>query len=106
MTQYIQEKVIHMERPITAWFLVGIALTLIFSYAYFVNASIMNIVQAKANQSQISTLVSSVGSLESTYLAGKSALTIESARAMGFVESKTDTTYIAKSSATALTFNR
>lgn len=90
----------------TAWFLVGIALTLIFSYAYLINASIMNIVQAKENQAHISALVSSVGSLESTYLSGKASLSIDYARSLGFSEAKTETAYIAKNSNVALSFNR
>lgn len=107
MTQYVQQKVASMERPVTVWILIGVAFALLFSYAYFVNGAIMNIVASKDMQAKISVLTSSVGDLESAYLAAKSTVTIEYARSLGFSEAKAGSySYIAKKSASPLTFNR
>ncbi len=106
MTQYVQEKVAYMERPITSWALVGMIVALVFSYAYFVNAAIVNIVATKNMQVEISNLTSEVGNLEAQYLAAKSALSIDEAHVLGFVESHSDASYIAKRPVGALSFNR
>ncbi len=105
MTQYVQEKVAYMERPVTAWALAGMIAALVLSYAYFVNAAIVNIVATKDMQVQISELTSEVGNLEAEYLAAKSALTLDEARSLGFVSSTSDASYITKTSF-SLSFNR
>lgn len=105
MTQYVQEKVAYMEKPVTAWVLAGMIAALVLSYAYFVNAAIVNIVATKNMQVQISDLTSEVGNLEAEYLAAKSALTLDEAHSLGFVSSGADTSYIARTSF-SLSFNR
>ncbi|MFA6158144.1 MAG: hypothetical protein WC763_00750 [Candidatus Paceibacterota bacterium] len=95
-----------MERPVTAWVLAGMIAALVFSYAYYVNAAIVNIVATKDMQVQISDLTSQVGNLETQYLAAKSALTIEDAHSLGFAESLTDIAYVSKRPSDALSFNR
>lgn len=106
MTQYVQEKVAYMERPITSWALVGMIVALVFSYAYFVNGAIVNIVATKDMQVEISDLTSEVGNLEAQYLSAKSALSLDDARTLGFIESRADASYIAKRPVGALSFNR
>jgi hypothetical protein len=106
MTQYVREKVAYMERPITAWTLAGIIAMLVFSYAYFVNAAIVNIVATKDMQVEISDLTSEVGNLETEYLAAKSALSIDDAHALGFAQSVSEPVYVAKTPSSALSFNR
>lgn len=106
MTQYVQERVERIERPVTAWALLAIIFGLVCIYAYFVNGAIMNAVLAKEMRAEISSLTSSVGSLEAEYLAAKSSVSLESALASGFGESQSDTIYIAKRATTPLSFNR
>lgn len=106
MTQYVKAKVETLEKPIFAWTLVGIAGMLLCVYVYFVSGAVANAIAAKDMQSQIAVLTSSIGSLESTYLAAKSGVTLESALASGFSEPKEVAVYVAKKSPTALSFNR
>ncbi len=106
MTQYVQQKVAYMERPVTAWALTGIIALVVFSYAYFVNAAIINIVATKDMQVQISDLTSQVGNLETEYLAAKSALSMDEAVTLGFASAGSDVTYVAKTPSSALSFNR
>lgn len=106
MTQYVNEKVANIERPMTAWILVGMCLFFIFVYAGFVNAAVGNIVATKDMQAEISSVASSVSELESTYLAAKSAINIDEMLALGFAPAgSVDTIYIAKSSL-GLSLNR
>lgn len=106
MTQYVQERVERMERPVTAWALLAIIFALICVYAYFVNGAIVNAVLAKEMRTEISSLTSSVGTLEAQYLALKSDVNLEEALASGFSESESDTIYVAKRGAAPLSFNR
>ena len=106
MTQYVQEKVATIERPVTAWALLVIIFALICVYAYFVNGAIVNAVLAKEMRTEVSSLTSSVGTLEAQYLAQKSDVSLETALASGFSESGSDTIYIAKRGSAPLSFNR
>lgn len=106
MTQYVQEKVASMERPVTAWVLVGAAIVFLVLYGYFVNGAIVNIVATRDMQAQIADLTSKVGSLESTYLAAKSSITADYAHALGFDTANVNASYIAKRSIGALSFNQ
>ncbi|MBX4209199.1 hypothetical protein KW799_00665 [Candidatus Parcubacteria bacterium] len=106
MTQYVQEKVERFERPITSWALLGVIFAFVFAYAYFINATISNIVATKDMQSKLGALTSSVSGLESRYLAAKSSLTKDDAFAMGFTEPKGEPVYVSKVSIGSLSFNR
>jgi hypothetical protein len=106
MTQYVQQKVAYMERPVTAWALTGMIALVAFSYAYFVNGAIVNIVATKDMQVRISDLTSQVGNLETEYLAAKSSLSMDEAATLGFAPAGTDVAYVAKTSSSALSFNR
>lgn len=107
MTQYVQERVASMERPVTVWVLIAMLAGLILSYGYFVNGAIVNIVATKDMQSKIASLTSSVGDLEASYLAAKSSITLDYAHTLGFAEVKSGaSTYLAKRPADSLTFNR
>lgn len=107
MTKFVKQKVEIMETPITVWTLIAISITLIVMYAYLVNASIVNIVNAKSVRAEIATLSTQVGSLESAYLLGKSSLTIEDARLLGFSETTSHPVYITRGETQpSLSFNR
>ena len=47
MTQYVQEKVEKMENSVVAWVFLSLIITLSCVYAYFLNGTIQNIVEAK-----------------------------------------------------------
>lgn len=106
MTQYVKEKVENLENPITAWALLGIIIGLVIMYGIFINGIIGNTVAAKDLQSKVATLTTSVSSLESTYLGAKSEVTLESALAMGFEPSPSDTIYVSRANGASLSFNR
>lgn len=105
MTQYVHEKVQTMERPTTVWLLLAIAFLLVAAYGYFVNSAIVNIVSTKGMQAKIAELTSTVGSLEAEYLAAKSSLTMDDARALGLSEAGSQISYVARS-AQAFSVNR
>ncbi len=106
MTQYVQEKVAKMENPVVAWVLVSLILMLSCVYAYFVNGTIQNIVEAKDLRAKISAVTSSNGSLEAQYLAEKSSVDLAYAHSLGMVAGEGATVYIAKKSDTSISFNR
>ncbi len=106
MTQYVQEKVAHIEKPLTAWILLSTIAVCIFTYAYFVNGAIAHIVATKEMQSNIAVLTTSVSNLESSYLAAKQAVTLDYALARGFTQNISDSVYISKKTVGALSFNR
>lgn len=106
MTQYVREKVEKMENPVVAWTLVSLIVMLACVYAYFVNGTIQNIVAAKDLRSNISTLTSSIGNLETEYLAAKSGVDLAYAQEQGFVSGESSTIYVAKKTDSSISFNR
>jgi hypothetical protein len=106
MTQYVQERVEKLEKPVTAWILLSIIISFAFVYAYFVNGAVANIVSAKEMRTQISTLTSSLGELEANYLAAKSDVNLEYAHSLGLVDSASSIVYISKTTQASLSFNR
>jgi hypothetical protein len=106
MTQYVQAKIETMEQPITAWVLLSVAFLLMCAYAFFVNGAITHIVEAKDMQAEASQLASSIGNLESEYMAAKESLHIEYAQANGFSPSAVNTIYVAKQPLASLSFNK
>lgn len=106
MTQYVKEKVETLENPITAWAFLGLIVGLTVMYGMFINGIIGNTVAAKDLQSKVAALTTSVSSLESTYLAAKSEVTLDSALALGFAPASGDTIYVSKAAVSSLSFNR
>ncbi|HEY0908434.1 MAG TPA: hypothetical protein VGE35_03755 [Candidatus Paceibacterota bacterium] len=106
MTQFATAKVQAIEKPITSWVLLAIIGLLVSAYIALVAGAVSNAIAAKGMQSQISALTSSIGSLETQYVAAKSAITLDSALAQGYSEPAEAIVYIAKSSAASLSLNR
>lgn len=106
MTQYVQEKVANLERPWVAWALLGVAIALMCLYAFYVNAAVSNVVKAKELGIKISALTSSVGELETNYLAKKSSIDLSVALSMGYSQAESDAIYIAKGTVASLSINR
>lgn len=106
MTQYVTAKVQTIEKPIIAWALVGIVATLVCVYIYFVSGAVVNAITVKDMQVEIAGLTSSIGGLESNYLAMKSAITLDSALAQGYTQPTEVAIYVAKQSSASLSFNR
>ena len=73
------------------------ALTFIMAvtYAYFVNQTVMNIVERKNVENQIATLESDVSNLEFDFIAQKNTINLEFAYSQGF-EDILDTRYITR----------
>lgn len=106
MTQYVTAKVQKLEKPLTAWVLLAIICLLVSVYVCFVAGAVTNALAAKDMQSQIGALTSSIGGLESQYLAIKSSITLDAALAAGYVEPKGTIVYVPKAASESLSFNR
>mgnify|MGYP003559813966 FL=1 len=106
MTQYVTAKVQTIERPVTSWTLLAIIGLLVSVYISFVAGAVSNAIAAKDMQSQISALTSSIGSLESQYIAVKSSITLDEAKAQGYSEPVDSIVYVAKIPAASLSLNR
>jgi len=105
MTQYVREHIEKIETPMLTWALFGVIGLLIISYAYFINATIVNAVTKTSLENDISTLTSTLGEKESEYLTLKRGISIAYAQTLGFQEvGKGDTTFVSYRS--GLTFNR
>ncbi|MBI5134131.1 MAG: hypothetical protein HZA81_01980 [Candidatus Taylorbacteria bacterium] len=105
MTQYVQERVEKMERPVIAWSLLGAIFALLLCYAYFINGAVSNMVAAKALRGDILALTSKAGSIEAEYMAKKSSIDLAYAHSLGYKESS-DAVYVAKRPTAPLSFNR
>jgi hypothetical protein len=105
MTQYVRENIEKIETPILTWALIGMIGLLIFSYAYFINATIVNAMSRTTLESELSTLTSSLGVKETEYINVKRGISLAFAKSLGFVEASKDmTTFVSFQS--GLTFNR
>lgn len=68
---------------------IGLAILLLFLfviYGYFVNATIVNVVEREALEAKAGELAVSVGALEQEYGILKSKITYEYARSLGYYE--------------------
>lgn len=76
-----------------------------FSYIYLVNKTIMNVVAREKIENNISSLSTTIGTLEFKYITLKNAVTLDLAYTKGFEEA-TPTKFIARqSSGTSLSYN-
>lgn len=66
----------------------GLAVLLFFTYGYFIETSVGNIVERKNVEKEIALLNSTLGSLELDYVALKETVGAQKARELGFVEVK------------------
>ena len=105
MTQYVQERVERLERPLIAWSLLGVVFALLVAYAYLINGAVSNMVSAKAMRAEIVALTSKTSALESEYMAKKSSVDLAYAHSLGLQEA-TDAIYVAKKQAAPLSLNR
>lgn len=82
-------------------------LALAVSYGYFVNQTVVNIVARTSAETAIEDVRSSIGNLESEYIATKNAITLEFAHARGFSETEmTESSYVSRiDSDTLLTYH-
>lgn len=76
-----------LEKRLVLGFFV-LAVLLFFSYGYFIEASVGNIVERKNVEKDIALLNSSLGSLELNYVALKETVGVQKAYELGFVETK------------------
>lgn len=67
------------------WSLVGILCFSLFSYGYFIQRAIVNIVARQGLERDLALLSSKVANLEADYIKAKNAITLESAQSKGFV---------------------
>ena len=105
MTQYVRENIEKIETPILTWALIGMIGFLVLSYAYFINATIVNAVTRTTLENELSNLASSVGEREAEYLSLKKNISVEYAHSIGFVEpDKSMTKFV--SFRPGFTFNR
>lgn len=80
-------------------------LTLAILYGYFVNQTVVNIVDRTDTELAIENTRSNIGNLEAEFLREKNAITIEYAQSLGFIEFD-EAKYVSKKpSENLLTFN-
>ena len=105
MTQYVRENIEKIETPVLTWALIGVVGILMFSYAYFINASISNAMVRTTIENEISALTSSLGTKETEYIEAKKNISVAYARSLGYIEAGKDaTTFVSFHS--DFTFNR
>jgi len=66
--------------------LVGIMALLLFAYAYFINASVLFVVERKDSEKKSSALLSQISTLETNYFNASENINISLAYSMGFKE--------------------
>ena len=66
------------------WAMLAIIVVLGFTYMYFINKTIWNVAAREKMQNEIVTLNSQLGEREFEYIKSKGAITMESARELGF----------------------
>lgn len=81
----IQQRDITYEQYIFAT-LLALVMALLFSYAYFVNATVHSVVNREATEQKMSTVYSEVSDLEARYLARIETIDLSLARENGFQE--------------------
>lgn len=70
------------------WGACGVIMSLLFTYSYFLNASVWNVVERKNAEKEISIVGSRVALLEAEYFSETDNLTLATAKSLGFFESK------------------
>jgi hypothetical protein len=86
MTNNHNNKIKNAEQPKAIfWVLLVVICLCLFSYGYMVRASIVNIVERQDMEKEVASLGSRVLMLESEYVKVKNNVTLDSARALGFV---------------------
>jgi len=73
------------------WALAGAAFVFILLYSYFVNASVLSVVERKNIEQELAISSSRVAGLESKYFASMNSITLAFAIESGFVETQTNT---------------
>lgn len=68
------------------WVLSSVLISLVLSYGFFLNTTIMNAVAKQNTEKEIFALMSEVNALESEYLTAKNQITIALAMSRGFVK--------------------
>ena len=106
MTQYVNAKVEKIERPITAWLLLGLIGLLGSTYAFFLAGAIANVIEAKDVTANVAIVANTISELEAEYLSTKSAVDLDYAKSEGFTEAHSVTIYIAKQAGSELSLNR
>lgn len=71
------------------WALAGVIFVFILLYSYFVNASVLSVVERKNINQELSITSSRVAELESKYFSSINKITLNLALNSGFVETKT-----------------
>lgn len=77
----------HIEKKLFWGLLVGIVCNLVL-YVYFVNASVLDIVERTSLRGEIQTTGTAIGSLETEYFHLTKDVTITLASSLGFMEAK------------------
>ncbi len=83
-TATIALKSIERASAIIFWAQVGLIISLISLYMYFVNQTVWNVVARQQTESATVSLNSKLGDLEFQYIAAKNNITLEVAQSMGY----------------------
>ncbi len=89
-------KTIERTSKISFWILASITALLISAYAYFVVETIWNVAERQTVQSEIVALNSKLSETEFRYMNALGAVTMESARQLGFNSATSRTAFVTK----------
>ena len=97
MTQMIKSRILNIDNLERKVFFALLAFLLLFSslYIHWVRKTVLHVVERDRIYTEMSSLTSRVGDLESKYISLTSGITLELAVANGFKET-TETRYISK----------
>src|SRR5687767_1162487 len=102
---YKTKTISYDSRVYAFWTIAALSLLALAIYIFAINATIRNTVARRDMESQVSTLAARQSSLEFAYIEAKNKINLETALAYGFKEVESPT-YISRTGATALTYNR
>jgi len=100
----IQAKAVQLNKERIFWILAVVLFALFMTYAYLVNAAILNAVGRQNAEDKLSTLSSQNGQLEMTYITLENNLSLAYAYSLGYQDVDAPQ-FIARASGTDLSYN-
>jgi hypothetical protein len=92
------------NHKLLVYLLIAAVVSTFFLYIYLVNKTIMNVVTRERAQSNISSLSTTLGSLEFKYITLKNGVTLDVAHEKGFQDAS-PTAFLARKTGGPLTYN-
>ncbi len=91
----------HTDGNKVFWMMISAIVFMSLFYIYAVNSTVVSVAERDSIESKISATKAELASLESKYISGKSAITMELASSLGYSEAK-KIVYVSKKSVSVL----